>query len=94
MAVGVVMTFDGGTLEEYDEVCRRLGYEPKGKGEPGGLFHWVAKTDGGLYITDVWESGEAFQRFAGQKLGPVTQELGIVRPEVTTYEVHNYLTAG
>jgi hypothetical protein len=94
MAVAVVMTFEGGTLEQYDQVVEKMGYERKGPGDPGGLFHWVAETDAGLLITDVWENIEIFQAFLAEKLGPVTAELGIPQPEVKTYEVYNYFTAG
>ena len=64
-------------------------------GGPGGLFHWVTKTGDGIRVVDVWESREAFDRFAQEKIGPITQEVGIPSaPELTFYEVHNYLTAG
>lgn len=94
MAVAVVLEFAGGTLDQYDEVCRRMGFAPGGKGEPGGLFHWVTATDGGFRVTDVWEDRETFERFSQEKIGPVTAELGISEsPTVTFYDVHNYLTA-
>jgi hypothetical protein len=52
------------------------------------------KTDGGIRVVDVWQSAEQFQRFADDRIGPVTQEFGMKPPEVQMYEVHNYLTAG
>ena len=95
MAVGVILEFDGGTLEQYDEVIAKMGFSPGGPGAPGGLFHWVAATDGGIRITDVWTDREAFERFAEERIGPFTAEVGIPNPPKTSFfEVHNYLTAG
>ncbi len=39
MAVAVDLEFDGGTLEQYDEVARLMDYEPGGAAPPGCLFH-------------------------------------------------------
>lgn len=93
MAVGVILEFDGATLEQYDELLGKMGLTPKGEGAPGGLFHWAAKKDGGLIISDCWESAEIFQKFAEERIGPLSAEVGITAPPtVTIYEVHNYLT--
>jgi len=95
MAVAVQLDFEGGTLDQYDEVIKRMGFTPGGKGGPGGLFHWVTKTDTGVRVTDVWESREAFEKFAQEKIGPITQDVGVPGPPTTSFvEVHNYLTAG
>lgn len=94
MAVAVILDFEGGTLDEYDRVIGKMGFSPGGTGGPGGLFHWVAKSDDGIRVTDVWESAEAFQSFADEKIGPITQAEGLATPTVTFVEVHNYLTAG
>ena len=95
MAIAVQIDFDGATLDQYDEVVQKMGFEPRGRGEPGGLFHWVTKTDSGIRVTDVWESQEIFERFAQEKIGPLTAAVGLTSPpRVTFHEVHNYLTAG
>jgi hypothetical protein len=95
MPIAAVMEFRNATLEQYDEVIERMGFEPGGAGAPGGLFHWVAATDDGIRVTDVWETAEQFQQFAETQIGPITQEVGVEGPpQVTTYEVHNHLTAG
>jgi hypothetical protein len=95
MAVGVVLEFQGASLDQYDQLVKRMGFTPGGKGAPGGLFHWVTKTDGGLRITDVWDTRETFEKFAQEKIGPLSQEVGVTSPpDVTFFEVHNYLTAG
>ena len=94
MAVAIQFDFPGATLEQYDQVIQKMGFEPGGQGGPGGLFHWVMKTDDGLRVTDVWQSAEAFQAFADEKIGPITQEFGLSQPQIQMFEVHNYLTAG
>lgn len=95
MAVAVVLDFEGGTLDQYDQVVKEMGFTPSGKGAPGGLFHWVTKTDSGIRVTDVWQSAEQFKAFADTQIGPITQKAGVpAPPKITFYEVHNYLTAG
>jgi len=48
-----------------------------------------------LSTTDVWDSREAFEAFARDKVGPATAAAGVeAPPEVTFFEVHNFLTAG
>jgi hypothetical protein len=95
MPVAVVMDFKDGTLEQYDEVIERMGFAPRGAGAPSGLFHWVTQTDDGIRVTDVWETAEEFQQFADEHIAPITQEVGVPGPpELSFYDVHNYLTAG
>lgn len=95
MAIAVELKFPGATTEQYDEVIKRMGFTPEGKGAPQGMFHWVTQGDDGLRVVDVWESREAFERFAAEKIGPITKEVGVEgEPEVQFHEVHNYLTAG
>ena len=95
MAVGVVLEFEGATLAQYDEIIDKMGLTPGGSGGPGGMFHWVTETDSGLRVTDVWESQEHFDTFSEEQIGPISAEVGLPNPpNVTFYEVHNYLTAG
>ena len=95
MAVAVEMNFAGGTTDQYDRIIEKMGFVPGGKGAPGGLFHWVTRTDGGMRVVDVWETREQFERFAQEKIGPISAEVGIpAPPTITFHEVYNYLTAG
>lgn len=43
MAVGVVSDFEGATFDQYDEILRLLGMSPRGKAEPGTLFHGLRR---------------------------------------------------
>lgn len=94
MAVGVIEDHKGATLEQYDRVIAGMGLTAGGSHLPGCLFHWVAGTEDGIRIVDVWESRERYEHFAEQ-VGPTAREVGYPNPPQTTfYEVHNHLTAG
>jgi len=95
VAVGVQVDFVGMTLDQYDAAIQQMGFEPRGAGGPGTLFHWVTKTDDGIRVTDVWQTQEDFDQFAQEKIGPITKAVGVEsQPQVTYFDVHNYLTAG
>jgi len=94
MAVAIVLDLNGGTLDQYDQVVERMGLTPGGSGPPGAPFHWVAKTDDGIRVVDVWESREAFDRFAQEQIGPQTQAVGMSQPSMDFHDVHNHFTAG
>jgi hypothetical protein len=95
MAVAVQLDFHGATLEQYDEINERVGYLPGGPASPQELFHWVTKTDDGFRVFDVWETREAFERFAREKLAPIFDEVGVPHPpEIQFFAVHNYLAGG
>ena len=92
--MAVDLEFDGGTLEQYDEVAKLMHYEPGGAAPPGCLFHWGALTDRGLRVTDVWETKEQFEQYAEEKIGPYSQQAGIPGPpQITFFDVHNYQAA-
>jgi len=95
MAVAVKVTFrgEGATLEKYGEALEAMGTSPGGKHPDSAcMFHWATQTDDGFRVTDVWESKEAFEAFARDKIVPVTSGLGIPEPEIKYVEVASYLT--
>ncbi|HJZ61016.1 MAG TPA: hypothetical protein VKD47_02550 [Miltoncostaeaceae bacterium] len=92
MAVAVELTFPGATLEQYDQVIKGMGLRQGGPMPDGGISHFVAKTDGGFRVVDIWESKEQFERFAQEQIGPLAREAGIEQqPEIRFVEIHNYL---
>jgi len=94
MAVAFEMVFKGATLEQYDRVMELMGFTEGGEAPPEALFHWAAKTDEGMRVVDVWANADAFNRFAAEQIGPFTAQAGFEGPpEITSYEVHNYLSA-
>ena len=93
MAVALILDFKGATLDQYDEVVEKM--DLGGKVPPGAISHWSAATDDGFRVVDVWESRDAFDKFAEEKIGPISAEAGIDGPpEITSYEVHNTLDQG
>ena len=95
MAVAVEMNFRGATTEQYDQIIQKMGLTPAGGTPPGAISHWVAQTDDGMRVVDVWDTREAYDRYAQEKIGPYSAEAGITEPpEIVFYDVHNYLGRG
>ncbi|MFF2316533.1 hypothetical protein ACFVTE_09710 [Arthrobacter sp. NPDC058097] len=95
MAVAVIMEFKGATLAQYDQVIEKMNLTKGGPGPAGALGHWVAATDDGLLVTDLWQSREQYEAFARDQIGPYSAEAGIPeQPKVTYLDVHNYFTPG
>jgi hypothetical protein len=94
VAIATVLMFRGGTLERYDELLAKLGFQSGGPGPPGSLFSWVTATGDGLMVTGVWESRRAFEQFAAE-FGTSAAEVGVRGPpQITLHDVHSFLTAG
>jgi hypothetical protein len=94
MPVALQLRFAGGTTDQYDQVIEKMGFSPGGRSVDPAYFHWVAATDDGLLVVDVWETREDFDKFAAEQIVPYSAEVGLSPPEVTEYPVHNYLTGG
>jgi hypothetical protein len=89
MAVGLILEFKGSTLDQYDQILEKM--DLGGKVPPGAIFHWAAATDDGWRVIDVWEDRATFDKFAEEKIGPISAEVGAPQPEITEYAVHNML---
>ena len=97
MAIGVYFRFEGATLDQYDEVCRRLNNgEPMTKlsdwPDAGCLAHAAWQEEGSLGVFDVWDSPEAFQSF-GEKMMPVAGEVGLPAAEPHIVPLHNFVAS-
>jgi|HubBroStandDraft_4_1064222.scaffolds.fasta_scaffold657336_2 hypothetical protein len=93
MAIAVQIDVPGITLEQYDEAIEFAGFLPGGPLPAGGLFHWIAKTDTGIRMVNVWASRELFDEFA-ETQAAIIKEIG-VNPgslEVQFLDLHNYLS--
>ncbi len=91
MAVGLRLKFDGGTQEQYDAVHGTMNVETD---PPAGLiFHSAGPIEGGWGVIDFWESRDAFDRFASERLQPTIQSLGDAAmpgpPDIKEFPVHN-----
>jgi hypothetical protein len=91
VAVLMVMTWDGVTVEQYEAARRVVNWE--GDVPPGGMVHVAAIEDGRLHVTDVWESPEELDAFVQSRLMPGVQQVGIQgQPEISVYPVHALFT--
>ncbi|MFD7841765.1 hypothetical protein ACFV4K_02340 [Nocardia sp. NPDC059764] len=95
MVVGVEIQVDGVTVEQYDRVMGRLGAPAGGSMPDGGLFGWVAATESGIRIAEVWESEEVFRRFSAVRFGDAAGWVGIVgEPRISFHEVNGLPRTG
>jgi hypothetical protein len=102
MAIGFVMTFDGGTKEQYEGVMAAGNLDLRSPGNPGStgvwpegiVAHYAGPTATGWAVVDIWESQEAFDRFLADRLGPALHANQVPQPDVVAFEVYNALTAG
>ena len=92
MAVGLRIKFDRATQDQYDAVHGHMDVD----GDPpeGLIFHSAGPLDGGGWgVIDYWESREAFDTFAQNRLMPAIQELGERapqgQPDIKEFPVHH-----
>lgn len=76
MAVTMVQEMPGATQAVYDKILDKLGIGPEGALIEGQLAHIASPMDGGWRVVDVWESEEAFNKFAEERLGPAMAAAG------------------
>ena len=94
MAIAVQMDFHGASIQKYDEAVEIMGMIPGSPALRHELFHWVAGTDDGFRIVDVWESSESFADFEQERLQPLCEKVGVQLPEIQVFSVHNYFARG
>jgi hypothetical protein len=88
MATGVLHDLPGMTQQDYDALLEHLDLEENPA--EGGLFHIAAPNpSGGWLILDVWESAEAFDAFARQRLVPAARALNLPLSRPRLFPVHN-----
>ena len=93
MAVAMVTKVSDASLDQYDAVNAKLGVDSN---PPEGLIvHAAASGEGdGFVILEVWESTEAFERFANERLGPAVEEVTQGQggpPDREVYQLHNLI---
>jgi len=91
MAILLLMEFEGGTVEQYDEVDELLGTVTADNAPPGLISHSAAISDDGLIVADVWESVEAMQAAFESQLGPALKQAQVPEAEPRIMPVHNHI---
>jgi hypothetical protein len=89
MAITIMFETTGMDEARYDEVLAQL--EKAGAGAPPGRLHHVCyKIEGGLGVSDVFDSMENFESF-GKILIPILVGLGIDPGQPSVREVYNII---
>ena len=79
MAVAFLIEIPDFTPEQSAAVLRELGLDTNPA--VGQVFHLEGPMEGGgMRVVDVWESPEAFQAFAQERLAPAFQRVGASLP--------------
>jgi hypothetical protein len=97
MAIIVVLDMVGATQAQYELTANKVtGGRGLVKGlsdwpVPGVIAHVAGPGPNGWFVVDVWESEEAWQRFA-EILGPFAREAGMPEFTPTVYPAFNVVT--
>ena len=68
MPVGMTVEIPGMTAAIYQQVMANMNWDGEERPE-GFLSHHACEKPDGLFVFDVWESAEDWQRFAEGRLG-------------------------
>jgi hypothetical protein len=85
MAKVYVMDFDGTTAEQYDAVM--VDMDLGGIAPAGARFHCAGPTPTGWRVIDCWDDPAAFDRFAEERIGPITARHGVRPPRMQVLDV-------
>jgi hypothetical protein len=93
MAIGVLHDIPGGTRADYEAITQAMGRSAGLSSlsdwpAEGILCHIAGPYDGGWRVVDVWESEEAFGRFA-ETLMPAIQQAGVEGGAPQFFQIHN-----
>jgi hypothetical protein len=92
MAVVVQLRWDGVTPDQYEQTRVAVNWETDTP--PGAIFHVAWFENGGIGVTDVWETADDFQSFVDGRLMPATAQVGIQgEPKVDIQPAHRIFDA-
>lgn len=95
MAISVMLNFrtTGDALKMYDAVVDDMGL--RGGAPPkGAIYHFAARTPDGLFVSDLWETRDAFDTFARDQISPLSQKHGFSAPDIEYSDVHEMIDSG
>lgn len=79
------------TAEQYDNTLRKIEETVKPFPPPGSDYHVCFGSEGGLMVSEIWDTREQFEAFSEQ-LMPILAEAGIeFSGPPTVLEVHNIM---
>ena len=91
MAISVLLFFrsSGDVRKIYDAIVGEMRIQdapPR-----GAIYHWCAPVSGGMQICDIWETREDFDRFAEEKIRPLSAKHGFSAPTTDIMPLHERL---
>jgi len=89
MTIAAMWTFEGATVEQYEEVFK-LGGRAINE-QPARLSHVCFPTSTGITVIDVWTDEASFAAF-GAIIGPATVQAGLLAPPAV-YPVQGFMSA-
>jgi heme-degrading monooxygenase HmoA len=88
MAMGHVLEFRGGTMEQYNAVTEELGIKGEQGWPAGVLTHAAGATADGFVVIETWESEDAWNDFFASRLRPAFEKVGgVPQPDITRFDV-------
>ena len=90
MPVAFVGEIPGFTTAEYDQVMANMNWSSDNLPQ-GMISHHACEMPDGLFIFDVWESADDWQRFAEERLMAAMDAVtgGQAPPEPRFYPIHS-----
>ena len=78
-----ILTFagvDGDAAQIYDRIVEEM--DLGGRPPEGAIWHYAGPYEDGWRVVDLWEDEAAFERFAQEKIGPLSAKHGLSEPQV------------
>jgi hypothetical protein len=89
MRYGIRTVFAGMTQEQYDAM--HAEFAPLASSAPGFVAHIAGPTEGGWYLTEVWDSKADHERFMQQHVFPKMPP-DAPRPSMEEFDVYSRQT--
>jgi hypothetical protein len=87
----LLIDIDGFTPDLYDRMTADMDIHAGDGSNHPSVWHAAAVDESGnLVVADVWESPEAFGKFAEEEIGPKGAEVGLPQFEPRLIPVHNH----
>src|ERR1051326_7069581 len=91
MAIAARVVLPGISNDQYDQVRAEVGWLEQPP--VGGISHLTWWDGNNCHSMDGWESEDALNTFASERLGPAMAKLGInVQPEIAVFPAHEVFT--
>jgi hypothetical protein len=87
----MLIEVDGLDTGGYDQMAAQMPSHKDGGSDGPWVTHTAAKADGGMVVADLWDSAEAFGKFAEEQIAPAGAAAGMGPIEPRLVPVHNVI---